>query len=79
MGRTKDINRRTAIAAILAIPVMPQKRPTPERLRDGQVVVANLHGEWVKMRVDGNRLRIIRGTGFLPREHLGAFDWSVAK
>jgi hypothetical protein len=73
------MNRRTAIAAILAIPVMPQKRTTPERLRDGQVVVANLHGECVRMRVDGNKLRIVGGSGFLPREHLGAFDWSVVK
>jgi hypothetical protein len=31
------------------------------------------------MRVDGNKLRIVGGSGFLPREHLGAFDWSVVK
>lgn len=72
------MNRRTAIVAILALPVLPRKRPAVSALRDGQIVVANLHGLWVRLRVDGNKLRVVGGSGFLPREHLDAFEWKCA-
>ena len=72
------MNRRTAIVAILALPVLPRKRPAVSDLRDGQIVVANTHGQWVRLRVDGNKLRVVGGSGFLPREHLDAFEWRIA-
>lgn len=72
------MNRRTAIAAILALPALPPIQPAVDALRDGQIVVANLHGQWVRLRVDGKKLRVVGGSGFLPREHLGAFDWKCA-
>ena len=53
MGRMKDLNRRTAIAAILATPVMPKSRFIWVYYSDAPFAMPWLP-TWVRCRLRGN-------------------------
>jgi hypothetical protein len=87
------MNRRDAIMGMITIPtLLINSNDTilkSSDLRDGQLIMVNLHGKLTIFKVDGQKLYILSKFGagdkrrgqttgfFLPRKHLDSFDWWI--